>query len=606
MTTAEPVAASRRAERGRDAVRIPVQAKLRVGAVDDPLEREADEIADRILGMAPAPVATLRRCPGGCPHDQDLLRPATTLQRCPGGCSCDEEEPLLRVADGPVASLGVDAERDLDGQRRGGGPLAPPARAFFEPRFGVSLAGVRVHTDADAGRLTRQVQARAFTVGRHVFFGPGEYRPGTTAGRRLLAHELAHTLQQAQGRPARTVQRACGPTAIGAPEGCEDAQGDIFGTPFRFNMGCDTFVVAQGDLADQRSLLLEAATDLAGATVNVHGFASADGDPVFNRHLSCQRALVAADLLRSAGVTVDRLYAHGATPGPVADRRSVVVDPVTGPAPEPVPEPEPAPGQEPGPGATGACSWTEFIGPVLGEPPNFLTDFAECFCLGAKLTDMVEDLIALLPVIGQVAGQKQVQRVITVTDCACNLWDWLQLLYAVGTSPGPCFALSNITGGEAMRLASLGGLILADLGSEEIAAVFSVPISAWLGLLIDALLVSGGAGAGAAAGTPAGPPGQAAGGFTAAAVSKAVAEAIKGIMNAAIKLVVELLVDVGTQMLQSRITHGTPFPLDACQACLRRLPALAGLGDQSWWCDALNERIPEAGGIIREPAWHGD
>lgn len=588
------------AERGaRPLTSLPVQAKLRVGAVNDPLEREADDVADRIVRMAQPPAATLQRCPGGCPDDQDLLRSTAILRRCPGGCSC--EEPLLRVADTPGAPLGVDAERDIDRQRRGGVPLPPSTRRFFEPRFGASLAGVRIHTDAEAGRLTRQVQARAFTVGRHLFFGPGEYRPGTSAGQRLLAHELTHTLQQAHGRPAAAVQRACNPSEIGAPEGCEDAEGDIFGTPFRFTMSCDTFVAAQGDLPDHRSLLLEAANDLAGVTVNVHGFASADGDAVFNRHLSCQRALVAADLLRSAGVTVDKLFAHGGTPGPVADRRSVVIDPVTGPAPapEPVIEPEPIAEPEPAPDAKPACTgWADFLGPALGEPPSLFTDFAECCCLGVKVLDVADDIIAwLVPVVGPVIANDAVQQLITFSDLGCTLWDLLQLIYAVGTSPGPCFEWTAITLGEWGRIGAMVVAILADAGSEYI----SGPLAQWLGGLFDASLVAGGTAGGVTAGSPGALPGSVFGGATGAGISFVAAIAIKEIMERA----VELLIDISTQMLQSRITHGTPFPLDGCQACFR-LPSYLGLGDYSGICDAFNERIPEGAGIIREPEWHGD
>ncbi|MEM9292154.1 MAG: DUF4157 domain-containing protein [Acidobacteriota bacterium] len=77
-----------------------------------------------------------------------------------------------------------------------GSPLPESERSFFEPRFGADLSGVRVHTGAAAQRATSAVQARAFALGSDMVFGAGEYRPGSTAGRRLIAHELTHTLQQ--------------------------------------------------------------------------------------------------------------------------------------------------------------------------------------------------------------------------------------------------------------------------------------------------------------------------------------------------------------------------------------------------------------------------
>lgn len=77
-----------------------------------------------------------------------------------------------------------------------GQPLDPVARAFVEPRFGHDFSQVRVHTDRNAGETAQAVHARAFTVGQHIHFGAGEYHPASEGGMRLLAHELAHTVQQ--------------------------------------------------------------------------------------------------------------------------------------------------------------------------------------------------------------------------------------------------------------------------------------------------------------------------------------------------------------------------------------------------------------------------
>ena len=79
--------------------------------------------------------------------------------------------------------------------RSPGEPLDPATRAFFEPRFGHDFSQVRVHTDTRAAESARAVKALAYTVGRDVVFGAGQYSPAT-AGRPLLAHELAHVVQQ--------------------------------------------------------------------------------------------------------------------------------------------------------------------------------------------------------------------------------------------------------------------------------------------------------------------------------------------------------------------------------------------------------------------------
>jgi hypothetical protein len=80
--------------------------------------------------------------------------------------------------------------------RSPGQPLDQATRAFMEPRFGHDFSQVRVHTDAKAAESARAVNALAYTVGRDVVFGEGQYSLGMTQGRRLLAHELTHVLQQ--------------------------------------------------------------------------------------------------------------------------------------------------------------------------------------------------------------------------------------------------------------------------------------------------------------------------------------------------------------------------------------------------------------------------
>lgn len=77
-----------------------------------------------------------------------------------------------------------------------GARLDAATRTFFEPRFGHDLSDIQVHADARAGESAQAVDALAYTVGRDVVFGSGQYAPHTTAGRHLLAHEITHTLQQ--------------------------------------------------------------------------------------------------------------------------------------------------------------------------------------------------------------------------------------------------------------------------------------------------------------------------------------------------------------------------------------------------------------------------
>lgn len=89
-----------------------------------------------------------------------------------------------------------DVEAAIAQTRGGGHGLPPSSTERFGDALGESLQDVRVHTDAHAGALADSVSARAFTVGSDIYFGRGEFDPGSASGERLLAHELTHVVQQ--------------------------------------------------------------------------------------------------------------------------------------------------------------------------------------------------------------------------------------------------------------------------------------------------------------------------------------------------------------------------------------------------------------------------
>ncbi|MGH2919024.1 MAG: eCIS core domain-containing protein [Solirubrobacteraceae bacterium] len=96
----------------------------------------------------------------------------------------------------PSGTVHPDVEAAIVRTRGGGGALDAGVRDRLAPGLGDSLADVRVHTDDHADALSRSVCARAFTTGADVYFARGEYRPGTSDGDSLLAHELTHVVQQ--------------------------------------------------------------------------------------------------------------------------------------------------------------------------------------------------------------------------------------------------------------------------------------------------------------------------------------------------------------------------------------------------------------------------
>jgi len=146
-----------------------------IGASNDPLEQEADRVADRVSAD---PIQST--------YDQAPAR----IQRYTGG----------RAAN--AAPAGVAGVLSSTGE-----PLQPALRYDMEQRFGHDFSRVRVHTDANAAQSARDLRAHAYTVGEDLVFAAGRYAPTTGQGRRLLAHELTHVVQQAGTVGMPVVQR---------------------------------------------------------------------------------------------------------------------------------------------------------------------------------------------------------------------------------------------------------------------------------------------------------------------------------------------------------------------------------------------------------------
>lgn|GEM_PF-5676364 len=103
------------------------------------------------------------------------------------------------AGEGSGVQLDGAASSAVDAVRSGGQPLSPSARSYFEPRFGRDFSDVRVHADSGAAETSRALHAQAFTYRNHIAFAAGRYVPDTIPGRKLLAHELTHVVQQGTG-----------------------------------------------------------------------------------------------------------------------------------------------------------------------------------------------------------------------------------------------------------------------------------------------------------------------------------------------------------------------------------------------------------------------
>lgn len=152
-----------------------VQRKLVVGASNDPLEQEADRVADQVLAMPLHP-----------PIDAVAPRIHRFSEQQTGAVAPDSVEQVISGA---------------------GQPMAPILRHEMEQRFGYDFSSVRLHSGAAAERSARDVNAYAYTVGNNIVFGAGQFTPLSRSGSRLLAHELTHVVQQTPNVAAKTVRR---------------------------------------------------------------------------------------------------------------------------------------------------------------------------------------------------------------------------------------------------------------------------------------------------------------------------------------------------------------------------------------------------------------
>jgi len=196
-----------------------IRAKLKIGKPNDKYEQEADHAAHRVMSMDMDTGDKRDASWSTTPLVQTQTIPEAEEEQIPEEEE-KEEEPVQtklmvqrREEEGeeeegtPPAAL----EGQLAANRHGGSPLRKETRRLMEPRFNADFSQVRVHNDAAARRMNRDLHSQAFTRGYHIYFGADKYNPGTAAGNRLIAHELAHVLQQGEAaqmtpRGKRTVQ----------------------------------------------------------------------------------------------------------------------------------------------------------------------------------------------------------------------------------------------------------------------------------------------------------------------------------------------------------------------------------------------------------------
>lgn len=185
-----------------------LQRKLTIGASNDPLEREADRVADQVMAKS---------------TNINIRKTLANTQRFVGQSTGHSE----------VAPPSVDRVLASSGK-----PMVPVLRQDMEQRFGHNFSQVRVHTGSTAEQSSRDVNAHAYTVGNNVVFAAGRFLPETNEGMRLLAHELTHVVQQEKAPRVHFVQREIDGADIipASPMTCSmTAKRETIGTGFCIN-----------------------------------------------------------------------------------------------------------------------------------------------------------------------------------------------------------------------------------------------------------------------------------------------------------------------------------------------------------------------------------
>ena len=183
---------------GNQGVLRRMESGLRINDVNDPAEKEADRVAAAVMAAPSAaanPITVTKS-------------PAAAVQRKCASCAEEDARDLTvqrkeSTQDQPTTGPAILNQAF----NSAGHPLDQGTLAFMQNRFGRDLSDVRVHTDGQAADSAKAIEAQAYTFGRDIFFGAAKYQPQMRAGKALLAHELAHTLQNAGGERAQAIQR---------------------------------------------------------------------------------------------------------------------------------------------------------------------------------------------------------------------------------------------------------------------------------------------------------------------------------------------------------------------------------------------------------------
>jgi len=192
----------------------PLQTKLTVGEANDKYEQEADRVADEVMSMSTAKPQrqTDKKEEENILQTKPLAERITPVAQRKSSKNDGLGKAINNLKSGFLQAKGTpkvnnDAEQKIQQMRGQGEPLPEDVQRETENAIGADFSGVNVHNNSAASDLNQQINARAFTLGNDIFFGAGEYAPATHEGKKLLAHELTHVVQQTPSTQRKTIQR---------------------------------------------------------------------------------------------------------------------------------------------------------------------------------------------------------------------------------------------------------------------------------------------------------------------------------------------------------------------------------------------------------------
>lgn len=381
-----------------------VQTKLTVNEPGDRYEQEADRVAEEVMRTSGLPDGAIsagtppnvqKKCAacesggGLCPkcaeEEKTLQRKALSSSITPlvqrQNAGPEEDEETLAEKKGPNGRIGQltsnFSARINSLLGRGGQPLTESERNFFEPKFGHDFSKVRIYADGESADVAHGLNARAFTIGNSITFGAGQYAPETSEGRRLMAHELVHTIQQTQQGLPSAYNDGHEIGSLGINRGAGGWKGSLslpqtslcvqrLGDPSRVppDMTCPippgpapnvtdhllfpNAVSSLSPLQVQQIDNFVANWQVSGenASVRIDGFASTPGSDELNWRLSCERAQAVANEMQhpsdgTPGIPATHIevFAQGETAefGAAPENRRVNIFIPSAPPPPPPP-----------------------------------------------------------------------------------------------------------------------------------------------------------------------------------------------------------------------------------------------------------------------------